>query len=89
MRAGAAWAKLIGSGLMMAVLGCRTPKPDLKPASTVEALNSPPAEKRFDSPAYPKEAFNNRDAIRKLNQDQGDVLPVRGPGSPMSPTGFR
>jgi hypothetical protein len=83
---GGTWAKAAGMGIILVAIGCRTPKPELKPATTAEALNAPPAEKRFDTPAYPKEAFNNRDAIRKLNQDQ-EIVPVgqKLPGSP----GFR
>jgi hypothetical protein len=75
----ARWVKIAGMGVMLLAFGCRTPKPDLKPATTAEALNTPPAERRFDTPAYPKEAFNNRDPLKKLNPDQ-DITPVRGPG---------
>jgi hypothetical protein len=84
----ATWAKIAGMGIMLAVLGCRTAKPDLKPPVTVEALNTPPAERRFDTPTYPREAFNNRDPLKKLNPDE-EIVPVRGPGMPGVPTGFR
>ena len=83
----ATWIRLAGlCTIMSAAIGCRTPKPELKPATTAEALSTPPAERRYDTSAYPKEAFNNRDAIRKLNQDQ-EIVPVgqKLPGSP----GFR
>jgi hypothetical protein len=77
---------------MVLALGCRTPKPELKPPTTAEALSTPPTERRYDTPAYPKEAFNNRDPIKKLNPDQ-DITPVRGPGTMAgtmgSPTGIR
>jgi hypothetical protein len=66
-------------GIMLLALGCRTPKPNLKPPTAEEALNTPPSEKRFDTPVYPKAAFDNRDNTKKLNSDQ-DIVPMRGPG---------
>jgi hypothetical protein len=76
----ATWAKVAGMGIVLLAFGCRTPKPELKPAPVAEALNTPPAEKRYDTPVYPKEAFNNnRDPIRKLNSDE-DIQQIRGPG---------
>ena len=84
----ATWVKIAGMGMMLLAFGCRTSKPDLKPPTTAEALNAPPAERRFDTASYPKEAFNNRDPIRKINPDQ-DIMPVRGPGIAGSPTGMR
>ena len=72
--------KVGGMGILLLALGCRTPKPNLKPDPTPEVANAPPAEGRYDSPTYPKAAFENRDALRKLNNDQ-DVLPVRGPST--------
>jgi hypothetical protein len=76
----ATWINVAVLGIVMLAFGCRTPKPELKPATSAEALSTPPAEKRYDTPTYPKEAFNNRDAIKKLNPDQ-DITPVRGPGT--------
>ena len=48
--------KIVGMGIVLLAFGCRTPKPDLKPPPVAEALNTPPAEKRYDTPTYPKEA---------------------------------
>jgi hypothetical protein len=71
------WVKIVGMGVMLLAFGCRTPKPELKPPTTAEALNTPPSERRFDTSAYPKEAFGNRDALKKLEADQA-IMPVKG-----------
>jgi hypothetical protein len=81
---GAAWAKIAGTGLVLLAFGCRTPQPNLKPPATPEALNTPPQERRFNASDYPKEAFNDRNPLRKLDVDQ-PVVPVRGPGMPGQP----
>jgi hypothetical protein len=81
----ATWTKITGTVMLLVLaFGCRTPKPDLKPATTAEAFNTPPAERRFDSSDYPKEAFNNRDAIKKLEMDQA-IMPAKAtmPGQPL------
>jgi hypothetical protein len=70
--------KIAVFSLMLLGLGCRTPKPNLKPATTAEALNAPPAERRFNVPNYPKEAFLDRNTIKKIDDDP--ITPVRGPG---------
>jgi hypothetical protein len=67
-------------GVMLLGLGCRHTPPNLKPPDTKEALNAPPNERRYDVPNYPKEAFLDRDAIKKI--DDGPIQPVRGPGMP-------
>ncbi len=67
-----------GMGVLLLALGCRTPKPNLKPDKMPEVANAPPSESRFDSPTYPKQAFADRDPLKKLYPDQ-DVMPVRGP----------
>lgn len=40
------------------MFGCRTPQPNLKPEKTPEKLVEPPQESRYDSSAYPKQAFD-------------------------------
>ena len=65
-------------GVVLIGFGCRHTPPNLKPADTKEALNSPPNERRFNVPDYPKQAFADRDAIKKI--DDGPIQPVRGPG---------
>ena len=72
------WLQVVAMGMMLVALGCRTPKPVLKPAPVEEALNIPPSEKRYDTSVYPKEAFNKNDPTRRL-EDQ-TITPVKGPG---------
>lgn len=66
--------------LMMAMVGCRTPQPVLKPLPTPEVLNPPPNDSRFNNSAYPKAAFNTDD--RKSSPfgsgGAGGVMPARG-----------
>jgi hypothetical protein len=78
----ATWARIAGMGLLLLAVGCKTPQPDLRPPKMAEALNAPPAERRFDVASYPKEAFNNRDPLKGLNGQE--LTPVRGPSSPTS-----
>ena len=83
------WMTLVTLCLMLLLTpGCRTPKPVLKPATSAEALNMPPDEKRFNVSTYPKEAFNNRDQIRKLDDQANPITPVRGPTSGMGRPGM-
>ena len=76
MRAGL--MRAVGMAIVLLAIGCRTPKPNLKPPTTAEALNPPPSEARFDTPTYPKEAFNTRDSTRKIDND--NIVPVGGKG---------
>lgn len=80
------WVKVSGLAVMVLALGCRTQVPNLKPPPAQEAFNAPPSEKRFNTSDYPKEAFNNRDPLRKVNPDQ-DIVPVRGPGANLTGVG--
>ncbi|MCI0380930.1 MAG: hypothetical protein L0215_25380 [Gemmataceae bacterium] len=80
------WVPIVGLAMLLAVWGCRTPQPDLKPAETVEQFIVPPAEPRYNASAYPKEAFNNRDPLKKLNPESA-VMPARGPGMMPGPGG--
>ncbi len=75
-------------GLMALVslsAGCRTPHPELKPAKQPEVASvPPPSDGRYDTPGYPKEAFNNQDIFRRrdpTNQDS-TVMPARGSMGP-------
>jgi hypothetical protein len=40
------------------MFGCRTPQPNLKPDKVKEQLIEPPPDARYDSSAYPKQAFD-------------------------------
>jgi hypothetical protein len=65
-----------GMALLLLALGCRTPKPNLKPDPKPEVCTNPPAENRFDNPVYPKEAFNSRDDGRRIDE----VTPIQPSG---------
>jgi hypothetical protein len=67
-----------GLGLLLLALGCQSSRPNLKPPDSPQVLNVPPAEGRYNVSSYPKEAFDNRDPLKKLNGNQ-DIVPVRGP----------
>jgi hypothetical protein len=82
---GATWVKIAGIGVIVLAFGCRTPQPNLKPPKTAEVLSTPPSEKRFDTPVYPKEAFVDRDAIKKM--DDTEFKPTAG-GVPGAPSGM-
>ena len=68
------------------MFGCRTTQPVLKPDKTPETLVEPPQEARYDSSAYPKQAFD------KLADPGKALLDAKNtPGAPsknaMTPTG--
>ncbi|MCI0641966.1 MAG: hypothetical protein L0Y72_27470 [Gemmataceae bacterium] len=79
---------IVGLAMLLAVMGCRTPQPELKPVETAEIFTVPPAEPRYNASTYPKEAFNNRDPLKKLNLNpESAVMPARGPGMMPGPGG--
>jgi hypothetical protein len=64
----ATWAG-IGLILLIGFSGCKTPPPQLKPASTAEELAvAPPNDRRYDFPNYPKEAL----AVNTSNNQRGN-----------------
>jgi hypothetical protein len=77
------WLTQLGIPVLLFVIGCRTPQPDLKPAKEPEVFNPPPANV---SPNYPKEAFRTEDPSKRNVLDPGGFMPSRG-NSSMSPTG--
>jgi hypothetical protein len=76
----AKWGSCIILMICLAILGgCRTPQPELKPAKTAEKLVEPPREDRFDSPGYPKAAYEKMvDPAVKLMDTKNGVTPTRG-----------
>lgn len=82
-----------GIVVAVALIGCRTPQPELKPAPQPEVLTVPPKEARFNKSQYPDLAF--RDLNNKYRQplDSGDlsnpIRPARAQGGPsnMMPAG--
>lgn len=76
--------------VLLAVWGCRTPQPNLKPTPQPEVLAMPPAEERFNMPMYPRQAFKDRDDPTKRFSpvDASGIMPARGSmagGSPGMP----
>jgi hypothetical protein len=69
--------KILGLAMMLLAFGCRTPKPNLKPETKPEVCVTPPSENRFNSPVYPKEAFNSRDDGRRID-DSAAMQPTPG-----------
>jgi len=69
--------------LTASALGCRTSKPDLKPAPQPEVLTVPPKEVRFEKSAYPDLCFRDfHNQFRKPADNMNNpILPTRGPGS--------
>ena len=72
------WMQSLGMLGLLVLLGCRTPQPNLKPPTSAEVLATPPADRRYNASVYPKEAFYNRDPLKKLHSDQ-EVIPARAP----------
>jgi hypothetical protein len=57
------------AGWLALLAGCRTPQPNLKPEKTPEVLTTPTNEARYDSPGYPKQAFDTRDPTKIYSLD--------------------
>lgn len=75
----AKWGSCVILMICLAFLGgCRTPQPELKPPKSAEVLNVPPREDRYDSPGYPKAAYEKMvdPAIRLMDTNNG-VAPGR------------
>ena len=65
--------------LLGLLIGCKSSTPELKPPTQPEEFNAPPAEARFNSPNYPKEALARDDVTKKL-RDSGMPKGGFGPG---------
>lgn len=88
MRAGKhlAWGLL----LIVVVVGCRTPQPELKPNVQPEVLTKPPKDARYNKSEYPDVAFRDMNSrFAKPLDGYGNVRQASGmtsaPG--MSPGG--
>ena len=69
------------------MLGCRTPQPNLKPEKAPEKLVEPPQEAKYDSSAYPKEAFDKVVDPGKALLDAKNTPGMPSRGSMTSPGG--
>ena len=55
----AKWRSCIFLAVFLALTaGCRTPQPDLKPPKAPEKLVAPSDEAKYDTPGYPKAAYD-------------------------------
>lgn len=89
-----AWGVL----LIVLALGCKAPRPELKPVAEPEVLTVPPKEARFNRSVYPDVAFRDMDhRFAKPNEGVGlgsglgsGMTPARALSSPgsMSPVGM-
>ena len=76
----AKWGNCVNLAIWLAVMaGCKTPQPVLKPDKTPEQLVAPPAGARYDTPAYPKQAFDKAEdpGMRAMDAKNG-MMPTRG-----------
>lgn len=70
--------------LLVALLGCRSGAPDLRPPYEPDQFNAPTNEARFNTPSYPKQAFNSNDPNKRLGSDlmnASAIAPMSGPGA--------
>jgi hypothetical protein len=76
------WLTQIGMPVLLFLVGCKTPQPDLKPAKEPEVFNPPPANV---SPNYPPQAFRTDDASKRNGLDPGGFVPASR--NTMNPSG--
>ncbi len=81
------WITPLAMLLVVLTVGCKSTRPDLKPAKEPEVLNPPPAS-IVGNNVYPKQAYNTDDPAKRLGLDPGQVMPARGPGTPIGPANF-
>jgi hypothetical protein len=73
----AGWAIL--AVCLTLLVGCRTSQPVLKPDNAEETLVAPP-DGHYDTPKFPREAFDNRDD-RPMADAPRSFVPTSGIGS--------
>jgi hypothetical protein len=82
----AKWGSCAILAVCLALLvGCRTPQPVLKPNKVAEKLVDPPQDRRYDSPGYPKQAYDKLDDPAQRAMDAKNtpgVMPTRGSMTP-------
>jgi hypothetical protein len=73
----------VGLALALSVLavGCRTARPDVKPAKGPEVLTMPPQEARFNNSVYPDMAYRDMNSQYKKTLIQADGGGVQTAGS--------
>jgi hypothetical protein len=82
------WRWLVA--LVLAVAGCRTPAPDLKPPPQKEEYNIPPEnDPRYDKPYdYPKDSDPNNPMRKSSLGGAGPITPARSVGRTPGMGGF-
>lgn len=84
-RCSAVIAMLLVLGLALA--GCRTLPPDLKPDTQPDVFNPPPANLTNDN-SYPKQALADPDNQKRNGLDPGKLPPMGGGASMGGPANF-
>jgi hypothetical protein len=70
------------AGLLVIIIGCRTPLPELKPPKSPEELREPPPERRYEKPEYPARAFEGELKTRAILDKSAGGPAMRGmPGA--------
>ncbi len=78
----AKWSiKVVFVSLMILSVGCRTSQPVLKPEKTAEVLRVAPQDARYESSAYPKQAYDSLNS-KRLPVETKAGPPTRGGMSP-------
>jgi hypothetical protein len=89
----AKWGSCIALAICLALLvGCRSSQPDLKPKVAAQKLVEPPQDARYDSPGYPKQAYDKMvDPVRNAFESKNTpgVMPTRGSMAPGMGGGYR
>jgi hypothetical protein len=83
------WGSMRWLCLFLALAGCRSSTPDIKPAPTPEALVLPPSDDpRYSLPIkYPQEVLNGNDMKKAVPAMPTPGGPMPGPGR-MGPGGM-
>jgi len=80
----AKWGSCAMMVVCLAILaGCRTSQPNLKPDITKEQFVAPPMDARYETSAYPKQAFDaTSDPSKRLFDEKKNaaIMPARGAG---------
>ena len=80
------WLKLVAwTGFLLILIGCRSPRPNVKPPYTIEQYNKPPEEARYNNfPTYPKDSLDMATTKKKDAGPLGPPSPsgIQRPGGP-------
>jgi hypothetical protein len=75
----AKWGICILLFAVLALAGCRTPAPDLKPKDLKDEKITEPPPGRYNTPEYPKQAFSPLvDPTKDAMDAKAEGMPMRG-----------